>query len=430
MIDLSKIPPLPGVYIIKDRYSKIIYIGKAKNLRKRVKSYFSKSADLNFKTRNIKLFAFSIDFIICDSEREALIVERKLISVNKPVFNVMWKDSKTYPYVVLTDEDFPRLVVTRKGNLKGSYFGPYPHSDIIKRLIERLSDIKFINLRKCNYEFSVENPLPESKKQKCIYYHTMQCPAPCDANRITRKDYMKLVNRVKKFFLMRHLSLIREFDKKMKQHSDRLEFEKAKEYRDFINAINHIYERVSVNERDIKDIEKKFNFTELLLDIKEKLALKNIPYHIESFDVSNLFNKYIVGVCVCYINGFKNHSHYRRFKSRLESFKNSGDDFQVIYEIVKRRYDDEKDIPDLIIVDGGKGQLNSALKALREAGINRSDLIAIAKEEEKIYTLNSDEAIILKKDSPELVFITAVRDETHRFAITYHRKLRDSNFLV
>lgn len=430
MIDLSKIPPLSGVYIIKDRFGRIIYIGKAKNLRKRVSSYFSKKADTNYKTKNIKFFAFSIDFIISDGEREALIIERRLIAIHKPIFNVMWKDSKSYPFVVITKEDFPRLIITRKKNLVGSYYGPYPHIEIVKKLIEKLTNIGFINLRKCKYNFSLSNPLDIKKRQRCIYYHTKQCPAPCDGSRISFNDYKKNVLRVKKFFSFKHSSLIKEFEKEMKKHSENLEFEKAKEYRDFIEAINHIYERVSINETSIEDIERKYDFTKLLVSLKEKLFLKNIPYHIESFDVSNIMNKYICGVSVCFLNGVKNHEHYKKFKARFVPQKHGGNDYAVMEEIVSRRYKSKEDLPHLIIIDGGKGQLEAANKALSKIGFDNCDLIAIAKENELIYKLDMKEPIRLDKNSGELLFLTSIRDETHRFAISYHRKLRDLNLFI
>ncbi|MGC8866865.1 MAG: GIY-YIG nuclease family protein [Elusimicrobiales bacterium] len=428
--ELDRIPHLPGVYIIKDRFSKIIYIGKAKDLRKRIRTYFLKNADGNLKVRNIKLFAFKIDFIICDSEREALIIERRLISLYKPIFNVMWKDSKSYPYVVITHEDFPRLIITRKQNIQGRYFGPYPHSDMVKKLIEKLRDIGFVRIRRCNYNFSLKKPLDENRRNRCIYYHTMQCPAPCDFSRITISEYKRHVRTAKDFFSMKHSSLIKDFEKMMKKHSEKLEFERAREYRDFIKAINHIYERVSVNETRLEDVEKKSELTSLLISIKENLKLKNIPYHIESFDVSNIMNKYIVGASVCFINGVKNHSHYRRFKSRFKPLKIGGNDYAVIYEIVKRRYDDEKDCPDLVLIDGGKGQLEMAVKALRELGIKKTDVISIAKSEEIIFSQNLKQPIRLPKDCKQLLFIMKIRDETHRFAISYHRKLRESHFIL
>jgi len=178
--NLNKIPHLPGVYIFKDRYDKVIYIGKAKDLKKRVSSYFSGKSDSSYKISGIRLLSFKIDFIICDSEREALIAERRLISEFKPFFNVLWKDSKRYPYIVITKEDFPRLLITRNIEIKGKYFGPYPKTDMIKKLIDKLRDIKIINLRFCNYEFSLAKPLDRKKIDRCVYYHTRQCPSPCD----------------------------------------------------------------------------------------------------------------------------------------------------------------------------------------------------------------------------------------------------------
>ncbi|MCX7641323.1 MAG: GIY-YIG nuclease family protein [Elusimicrobiales bacterium] len=430
MINLSNIPSLPGVYIIKDKFGKIIYVGKSKNLKKRVRSYYSKNSADEYKIKNIKLFAFKIEFIICDSERESLVLERKLISIHNPIFNTMWKDSKTYPYVLITSEVFPRIIITRKKNISGNYYGPYPYLELVKKIVYKLRDIGFINLRRCNYEFSIKKPLDIKKRERCIYYHTFQCCAPCDEKRISKLEYNKIVSRVKKFFSLKHSSLIKEFEKRMKEYSQNLEFEKAKEYRDFIDAINHIYERVTVDEAKLEDIEKKYNLTSVLITLKEKLNLKKVPYHIESFDVSNIMNKYICGVCVCFINGVKNHYHYRKFKSRFIPNKFGGNDYAVMYEIVKRRFANEKDLPDLIIIDGGKGQLEVARKAVYDCGLKNIDIISIAKGNESIYTLNSEEVILLEPDSKELLFLISIRDETHRFAVNYHKKLRESHFIL
>lgn len=430
MIDLNLIPKVPGVYIIKDRLGRIIYIGKARNLRNRVKSYFSKNSQENYKTQTIRLFASKIEFITADSEREALIIERRLISLHKPIFNVMWKDSKSYPYLVITDEDFPRLILTRKKDIKGSYYGPYPSSNTVKKLIEKLRDVGLIKLRRCNYTFSSQKPLDAKKRDRCIYYHTMQCPAPCDKRRIDFNEYKRFVKIAKNFFSFKHLSLLNDFKKRMLYHASKLEYEKAKEYRDCIEAINHMYERVSVDETNLEELERRYDFTATLVGIKEKLGLKNIPYHIESFDVSNVMNKYICGVCVCFINGNKNTTHYRRFKAKFNPTKSGGDDYAVMYEIVKRRYDDEKEFPDLIIIDGGIGQLNSAIKALSELKIKGVDVISIAKEKELIYTPISKEPVSLEKDSKELLLLLSIRDETHRFAVSYHRRLREIDFRI
>ncbi len=428
-VNLERIPHLPGVYIIKDKFDKIIYIGKAKDLRKRVSSYFSSQADLSFKTANIKLLAFKIDFIITDSEREALIIERRLISEFKPFFNVLWKDSKTYPYIVITDEDYPRILITRNKKIKGKYFGPYPKVEIIKNLVEKLKDLKIINLRRCNWNFSKDKPLDEKKRERCIYYHTFQCPSPCDNKRITYKEYIKLVRNVKYFLKGKYQRLVGYFKEQMTIFSEKLDFEKAKIARDAIRAIEHISERVSINETNLNEIEKKADFTKVLIGLKEKLQLKNIPYHIESFDISNLFNKYACGGMVCFINGKKNTEHYRRYRIKM-MVKKGSDDYAMIYEVVKRRIKELKEKNekvDLFLIDGGKGQLNAAYKAIKEESFN-VDLISIAKKNEEIYT--SKKKFVFEKDLEELLFIEKIRDETHRFAVSYHRKLRTKDFLI
>ncbi|MBP7795591.1 MAG: GIY-YIG nuclease family protein [Elusimicrobiales bacterium] len=431
-VSLEKIPHLPGVYIIKDRFDKIIYIGKAKDLKNRVSSYFTKQAELAFKTSNIKLFASKIDFIICDSEREALIVERRLISEFKPFFNTIWKDSKTYPYVVITKEAFPRLIITRKKGLNGNYFGPYPKVEVVKNLIEKLFEIRLINLRRCKFNFSLKNPLSINKIEKCLYYHTGQCPAPCDSKRISQKDYMRYVKIASDFFKGKHSELIDDFNIKMIESSEKLDYENAIKYRDFIKAIEHIYERVSVNETNLDQIKSKLDFTETLLSLKNILGLKKIPYHIESFDISNLLNRWAVGSCVCFVNGQKNHTHYRHFRIKYIPQKGGGNDYQMIYEIVKRRIraaKESNELPDLLLIDGGKGQLAMAEKARKEENAD-IELISLAKENEEIYTLKSSTPFVLPRDSKELLFLMSVRDETHRFAITYHRKIRSKDFLI
>ncbi len=429
--NLNKIPHLPGVYIFKDRYDKVIYIGKAKDLKKRVSSYFSGKSDSSYKISGIRLLSFKIDFIICDSEREALIAERRLISEFKPFFNVLWKDSKRYPYIVITKEDFPRLLITRNIEIKGKYFGPYPKTDMIKKLIDKLRDIKIINLRFCNYEFSLAKPLDRKKIDRCVYYHTRQCPSPCDPKIISIKHYKDIVKNSLDFFSGRYDKVKDYFFKKMKQSSEKLDYENAKIYRDAIEAIDHINERVTIRETEIKEIESKADFTKTLIGLKERLNLNKIPYHIESFDISNLLNKYTVCGMVCFINGKKNHSHYRRYKINFVTQKGSND-YAMIYEAVKRRIAEIKKnkdiIPDLFLIDGGKGQLFSAFKALKEHNLN-TDIISLAKKNEEIYKIDFKNSIIFEKDSPELLFLMSVRDETHRFAISYHKKLRSRRLL-
>ncbi|MEF3280806.1 MAG: GIY-YIG nuclease family protein [Elusimicrobiota bacterium] len=430
-INLSDIPHLPGVYIMKDIHGRIIYIGKAKDLRKRVGSYFGEGSK-NFKAFNISLFIHRIDFIISNSEKEALLLERKLIGDIKPFFNTVWKDSKSYSYLAITKEDFPRIFFTRNRKINAYYFGPYPKLEIVRRFVDELQSIGLINLRRCRYNFSFKKPLKRSQFEKCIYYHTKQCPAPCDELRISKKEYKKLVNRAIDLFNGRSKKLIAEFKSKMEKAVANLEYEKAIKYRDFIKAINHIYERVSLYKSDIWDIESKLNMTNTLIELKKILHLKKIPYHIESFDISNLYNKWAVGGSVCFINGEKNYEHYRRYKIRFDDLKDGGNDYKMIYEVVSRRLKKallEGEIPDLIIIDGGKGQLSMALKAADDIGV-KVDIVSIAKKNEEIYLPQSSNPIILPKDSKELLFLISIRDETHRFAVSYHRKLRSMDFLI
>lgn len=433
-INLNEIPHLPGVYIIRDRFRNIIYIGKAKDLNNRVKSYFTDSSDLSFKISNIKMLAHKIDFVICDSEREALILERELIKKEQPFFNVMWKDSKSYPYIKITNEDFPRIFLTRKKlDDKAYYFGPYPKVEIVRKLLENLDKIKLFNLRKCKYSFDRKNPLDRKKMEKCIYYHTYQCPAPCDTLRISYKEYRKLVKIAVDFLKGKYTKLKKQFEKEMKKYSDSMEYEKAMMYRDFIKSIEHIYERVSFNQLTVDEIKRKLDTTSILLKLKNVLNLKRIPYHIEAFDVSNLFNKYSVATSVCFINGKKNTSHYRYFKMRFVPDKKGGNDFAMIYEAVKRRLNQilnsGENIPDLILIDGGKGQLAMAEKVLKELKI-KTDLISLAKENEEIYIPGKSKPVVLDKSSDELLYLIRIRDEVHRFSVSYHRKLRSRDYLV
>lgn len=430
MRKLADLPNLPGVYIMKDRYGRVIYVGKAKNLKKRVSSYFV-GLDRGFKVESLRFLIDKIEYIICDSEKEALIIERKLISEFKPFFNVLWKDSKTYPYIVLTKEDFPRILITRKKEIDGIYFGPYPKTDFIKRLIEHLEDIGFSRLRKCKYNFSIKNKLQEKYKNKCLYYHTEQCLKPCD--NMDKKKYYKNVRLIIDFLKGRHKKLLDMFEKKMRDASQNYEYEQALRYRDFIYAINHIYEKITFNETDYESLKSKIDTTQMLINLKNILNLSKIPYHIESFDISNILNKWICGSSVCFINGTKNHSHYRHYKIRFNDLKGiGGNDYEMIYEIVKRRIlraKEENCIPDLLLIDGGKGQLNMAKKALDELGV-KIDVISLAKKNEEIYLVGLQSPIVLDKDLKELLFLMSIRDETHRFAIGYHRRLRSKEFLL
>jgi len=430
-MDLSFVPDRPGVYLFRDSAFSIIYIGKAKSLKKRVSSYFTIQAEKSFKTSKIKLLTKKVDFIPCESEREALLLERELIKKFQPFFNTLWKDSKSYPYVKITREDFPRVYLTRKKIDDGSiYFGPYPKVEYIRKILNNIADIKIINLRKCKFDFSIKKPLEKNKILHCIYYHTGQCPAPCDPKRISQEEYMMLVRNVKDFFNGKFSKLINDFKEKMKYHSDLKEYEKAAIFRDAIRAIEHIYEKVYISETDISELNKKFENVDIYKKLKEVLNLKELPLHIEAFDTSSLFGKYAVGSSVCFINGMENYSHYRHYKIKFSNPIGGSDDFKMIYEIVYRRLKKIKDsgekFPELFLIDGGKGQLTMALKAANDLNL-KLNFISLAKKNEEIYIPFKDNPIILEKDNPALIFLRKIRDEVHRFGITFHKKLRDKD---
>ncbi|PIS47122.1 MAG: excinuclease ABC subunit C [Elusimicrobia bacterium CG08_land_8_20_14_0_20_51_18] len=433
-MDLSHIPHSPGVYLMRDASFSIIYIGKAKVLKNRVSQYFSAGADKTWKTSSIKLLVRQVEFIPCESEREALLLERELIKKYQPFFNRLWKDSKTYPYVKITREDFPRLFLTRRKTGDGGfYFGPYPKVELVKKTLSYMTSIKLLNLRKCKYNFSEKEPLNKGKIIRCIYYHTRQCPAPCDPRRISKKDYASLAGRAVDFFRGAHAGLIEEFRKEMKKASGTREYEKAALYRDFISSLEHISEKVLVKEISRGELGGRLEKAGALKLLKELLSLPKLPAHIETFDTSSLFGRNAVGSSVCFVNGRKNHSHYRRYKIRLESPLPGSDDFRMIHEIVYRRLKSLRKagtkLPDLLVIDGGKGQLGMALKAA--AGLKlKTAIVSLAKKFEEIFIPGRETPLALEKDNPALRLLQEMRDEAHRFGVTFHKKLRDKDLFI
>ena len=429
------LPNKPGVYIMRDRSGTIIYIGKAKNLSDRVKQYFQES---NLYSRGWKLPSLlplisKIDYVTCASERDALVLEEKLIKEYQPFFNSMGKDGKSYPYLKLTlGEDYPRLLITRRV-IKGKdvYFGPYPKSSIVKSLLRFLWKTKYAPLRPCKWSFSREKPLAPLKINSCIYYHTGQCPAPC-AGKISYEDYRQNAQRMADFLDGNFETVARKITELMQEHATRLEYEQAAVYRNFLHAMEHMKERVLVGKFKDEQITTAMQNTDKLKRLAEVIGLKKLPAHIEAFDNSHLFGREAVGCMVCYINGEKNHEHYRRFKIRSKLPEKGGSDFTMMQESVYRRLRqikrDPSQTPDLILLDGGKSQITAALNAFEKARLF-IPFIALAETHEGIYLPGASESIKLPIGDPALNLLMEIRDEVHRFAITYHRKLRDKAVL-
>jgi len=422
---LAQIPKLPGVYFMRDGAGNIIYIGKSKVLKERISSYFG--ADINSKAATIVTAMQKIDYILCTSEREALIIERYLINKVKPYFNSMWKDDRSYPYIKFSiNESFPRLVFTRKKIKDGAlYFGPYPKIFYIKKLIRWL--VKLFKIRYCKMNL-VEGFLPAKKKvEGCIYHHMEMCMAPCLGN-VMSEDYKKKTKGVELFLSGRFKKLEMEWKRKMFYLSQNLRFEEAKELRDRLYALQSISERIIISEIKQGEINEFIQRANSVNELKKELGLKCLPTIIEGFDNSNLQGTNAVASMVRFQNGVMDKKNYRRFKIKTVM---GADDFASIKEVIFRRYSlllrKNERMPDLILIDGGKGQLKAAVSALDELRLH-VPVISLAKKSEIIFLQNEPKVLILSKHSVALMLLQSIRDEAHRFAINYHRQLRGKEF--
>ena len=529
-VEYKNIPDNPGVYLMKNEKGKIIYVGKAKNLRNRVSSYFKNVNSHNAKTLELVKNIRDIEFFICKTEVEALILENNLIKKNKPKYNILLKDEKTYPYIKFTREKFPKLEVvrsTKRLNEKADYFGPYPMGIFfaVKSLL------KIFPMRDWNRNM-------EKITKPCLKYHMNTCPAPCMYKDI-EAEYNVNVENFKSFLKGHQSDILDILEKRMKHFSDNMEFERAINEREKINSLkrmletqiieyskeinedvfvfeekrefvflcvlniregkvinkNHIkismeksqeddlferlitsyYEKRSIPRNIICDmryedkselikewskIEKgkeiKMHFPKIhsrryellemgylnlkeevekylrqkkvvqegLRNLKKTLRLNSHPYRIECFDISNIQGKDAVAAMTVAIDGEVTPKEYRHFKITV---KDTPDDFLMMREALTRRYSKlEKDqFPNLILIDGGKGQLGVATEVLEKLGkIEYTDIISIAKREEEIFKSHESDPYLFEREDETLKILQRLRDEAHRFGITHHRKLR------
>lgn len=426
-LDRRHLPHKTGVYIMRDAGGEILYIGKANDLAKRVAQYFNPHKE-DVKNQSLAPLIRRIDYILCQSEREALLLERRLINENQPFFNVMWKDGKTYPYLKLTmGEDFPRLFTTRRKVRDGGlYFGPFPRVAPVKGLLRYLWKQKMFPLRPCRWDFTEERPLDPRKIKSCLYYHTKECPAPC-AGRISKEDYRAIAERAALFFKGKYRDLRQEFERDMKAASKALEYERAAQLRDNMLALGLMGERVRVRAVEADDVGGHLAATRSVTDLQKALDLPAPPVHVECFDISHFQGHQTVASMVCFQGGRPNRDHYRKFKIRDVV---GIDDFKSMHEAVFRRYkrlqDEKARLPDLVLIDGGKGQLGAAADALRELKL-KVPLASLAKRIEEVFLPGRAESVILPVGGPALSLLQRLRDEAHRFGITYHRSLRGKN---
>ncbi|MBI2070055.1 MAG: excinuclease ABC subunit UvrC [Elusimicrobia bacterium] len=438
-LGLSELPSGPGVYLMRDASGRIIYIGKANDIKKRVSSYFQKT-DVGPKIQALVEVVRRVDYVLCASEREALLLEESWIKKYQPVFNAMWKDDKSYPYVVLTmQEDFPRLYLARKKHIPpgASAFGPYPDVSKVKGLIRTLFRRGAVPLRPCRWDFSLKKPLAQKIINSCLYFHTAQCPAPCAGN-ISKTDYRNIAQKAARLFSGQRSRLVSSLKARMTTAAKQLAFEEAQRIKGEVEALEHIGERVLLSEIQAEDLASLYEPKAAVKKLQEALGTGGRPRHIEGFDISTLFGTHSVGSMVCFMDGRPNKAHYRRFGIKSVA---GIDDFSMMREVVSRRYrrliESKERLPDLILIDGGLGQLSAARSALETVlpapgKSTRPALAALAKQEETLYLDRSPgppKEIRLAKSHEGLKLCMWIRDEAHRFAITYHKKLRKKKFL-
>jgi excinuclease ABC subunit C len=402
---LKHIPWSSGVYLMKDASDTILYVGKAVCLRKRVQSYFRKPHHDEAKTRLLVRAVKKIDWIVTLSEAEALLLEASLIKKYRPKYNVELRDDKSYPLILITDEEYPRVEVVRplKGRAgagEGKLFGPYVDAKLIR---EALAIIRRI------FHYRVCRVMP---RKPCLDHHIGLCDAPC-AQKIEAKEYQSIMRHVGLILEGRKEVLFQSLRQKMERHVEAKEFEKAAALRDQLRALGALY-------AGTKDI----NYHKEAEQLKLVLGLSKPPERIEAFDISNTLGDQSVGSMVSFLNGAPDKNNYRRFRIREVQ---GIDDVQMIAEVVRRRYARLKRegalFPDLILIDGGKGQLSAAKAELDKLEV-RVAVISIAKREEEIFLPGKRRAVVLAKDALGLRLLQRVRDEAHRFAVQYHRSLR------
>ncbi len=411
---LTDLPELPGVYIMKDSNDNVIYIGKARNIRKRVSSYFVKHTELSIKLQKLIREVTNIEYKVVRSESEALILEATLIRHYKPKYNILLKYGIRYPYIRITiEEAFPRIVITRvKSNPKSLYFGPYSSVKKMRHMLKIIQ--RYFPLRSCSIKLEEGKT---KRKRPCLDFYLGRCPAPCTGN-ISHEKYMKTVEELIMFLKGDRKGLIEKLRDQMHEYAKELKFEEAAYIRDKINAIAS----TPINN---KVLEKRDNSQEEMEELRKALKLKRTPEFIEGIDISNLFGNEAVGSVVTFRMARPYKKGYRRYKIKTI---NGINDYSMIKEVVYRRYKrtikDGGIVPDLILIDGGKGQLSSAIESLNELNLELN-VISLAKKEELIFTPYSSEPIRLPRDSHALHLLQRVRDEAHRFAVSYHRRLRD-----
>jgi len=415
-------PTTPGVYLMKDAQARVIYVGKAVNLKSRASSYFNQAAAVERRTAELVTEIADIDYLETETEVEALLLEARLIKDIRPRFNSELKDDKTFPYLeITTREDFPRVEFTRKPHSKGTkLYGPFTNAKQLRGTITVLQ--KIFRFRNCSLDIE-EGDEKWRWFRPCLLHSINQCTAPCNLQ-ISKEDYRKDINKLKLFLDGKKDRLLNEMKKEMLAASEAKLYEKAARLRDEIQLLESIKLRGNLEDHaqpEVFYIDPKKG----MQGLKKVFGLPELPRRIEGVDIAHLQGGETVASLVQFIDGLPFKHGYKRFKIRTVK---GIDDFASIREVVSRRirrlHQEGEIFPDILLIDGGKGQLNAAMTAMRELGVEPPFTISLAKREEEVYVPGESEPRRLSRHSYGLRLLQYVRDESHRFAQHYHHLLR------
>jgi excinuclease ABC subunit C len=417
-----KLPTGPGVYLMKDALGRVIYVGKAVNLRSRVGSYFGKQAAFDRRTTDLVPEIANIDYIETDSEVDALLLEARLIKDVQPKFNQELKDDKTFPYLeITTREDFPRVEFTRTPQEKGTkLYGPFTNAKKLRGTIAVLQ--KIFRFRTCSLDIEEQDERWRWFRP-CLLHSINQCTAPCNL-RISKEDYRQDIQRLRMFLDGKKARLLKELMRDMEQASRERKYERAARIRDEIQALENLNLRGDLEEHaqpEVFYIDPKKG----MAGLKQVFKLAQVPRRIEGIDIAHLQGGQTVASLVQFIDGLPFKHGYKRYKIRTVE---GVDDFAAIREVASRRVrrlqQDDESFPDILLIDGGKGQLSAALEGMRAVGVEPPFTISLAKQEEEVYVPGEPEPRKLSRHSYGLRLLQYVRDEAHRFAQHYHHLLR------
>lgn len=418
----TKFPDTPGVYLFLDQKGRVLYVGKAKNLKARASSYFLKAAAQDQRTEQLVKEAYDIDFMNAESEVDALLMEARLVKDVQPKFNRELRDDKSFPYLqITTHEDFPRVEITREPRTSGAkLYGPFANVGQLRGAVQVLQRV--FQFRNCSLDIE-DGDEKWRWFRPCLLASIKQCTAPCNL-RISKEEYRKDIARLRKFLDGNRKSLLKEMVAEMEEAAKNLRFEQAARLRDELKMLESIHDR--------GDLEKHEQPEVFYVDPKKGLAglqkifkLPETPRTIEGVDIAHLGGTETVASLVQFIDGLPFKPGYRRFRIREVQ---GIDDYASIHEVVSRRFkrlSDEGDVfPDILLIDGGKGQLGKAVQAFEAQGITPPLLLSLAKKEELVYRMGEPEPVKISRHAFALRLLQYVRDESHRFAQHYHHLLR------